>query len=488
MTDTPNRRRSRMNRTERAEHLYTARAHEYTTETEQPLQQTETVYQPNEADDVYAGYQPNEPQNDYAAYQPNEMEEYEGYTPNELPVQPQVDYSAYYSREGAELEDAAEPAFAPPPSMQQYAFEPQAWEEETPYEEDEYASGNVYHPRQVTWTEEDREDVIAASELGYQVQQEEQPVRRKRHTLRNLLIAVLVLAVLGGAVWILREPIAEKLGITLFVTTPTEEPAAVTVTPAPIKAYDAAQVAAVPDIARNTIAKLSGTLVMENYNVTDRHVVTRNQRADGSYDFYLFTSEGRLLCYFEGLQAQDMMPQEHGFYVSQAPWLITPSGSALIRTSDIEAAIKESVFLHPMYRGWAVVESTADGSANYVNADGQLMSSLWFSRTFPFTGEYTLAYVDTGSTAGQNERYLLYVLDTEGSMTRWRASSHMEDVLAAVCGMACMNDGSVYKLPETDAPIVQSPQNTAYLDCDAMVVKDSLSGKYGLRESRMQYK
>jgi len=210
-------------------------------------------------------------------------------------------------------------------------------------------------------------------------------------------------------------------------------------------------------------------------------VLNTSRQADGSYDFYLFTAEGRLLCYFEGLGPQDMIPQENNtFYVAQAPWLIAPGGSALIRTSDIEAALNESVFLHPMYRGWAVVESLEDGHANYVNASGQVLSSLWFSRTFPFTGEYTLAYVDTGSTADADDRYLLYVIGQDGNMSRWLATSHMEDAVAAVCGMAYMKDGSLYRLPDTSAPVLTSPEITAYLDCEAMVVRDAASGKYGL--------
>ena len=476
--------RRRMTRTERAQRLYTARTDEDTFDSLEQAQENAPVYQPNEAEnDVYRsnepeydwqGYAPNDQQNAYAGYEPNEPEdEYAGYTPNEEP-----DYAAYYSREGAEQESDMEPAFAPPPSMQQYLFADQpAQEEETA---DEYA-GNVYRPRQVTWAEDDREEAIAESELGYQVQDDHQPRRRKkRHTLRNLLIMLLILALLGGAAWLFREPLTDMLGITVFSNQPTEMPVAV-VTPESIKAYDAAPAAAIADTARVNIARLSGTLQMDNYLVTDQHIVTRNQRPDGSYDFYLFTAEGRLLCYFEGLSALDMIPQEFGgFYVKQSPWLITPTGSALIRTSDVEAAIGESVFLHPMHRGWAVVESEADGQANYVNAEGKLMSSLWFSRTFPFTGAHTLAYVDTGSTADADDRYLLYVIGEDGSMNRWLSMAHMEDAVAAVCGMAYMSDGTLYRLPDTAVSVCQTPEITAYLNCDAMVIRDSASGKYGL--------
>lgn len=484
MTD-PHARR-RMTRTERAQHLYTVRTDEDHLMPEQPVQNNAPVYQPNELQNVqypsnepkyeFEGYAPNEQPNAWAEYTPNEpADEYAGYMPNEEP-----DYAAYYSREGAKQESDIEPAFAPPPSMQQYLFAEQPAQEDEPAED--YASaGNVYRPRQVTWAEDDREEAIAESELGYQVREDVKPVRRKkRHTLRNLLIVLLILALLGGTAWLFRESLTEMLVITVFSKQPTETPVAVA-TPEPIKAYDAAPAAAIGDTARTSIARLSGTLQMDNYLVTDQHIVTRNQRPDGSYDFYLFTAEGRLLCYFEGLSALDMIPQEFGgFYVKQAPWLITPGGSALIRTADVEAAIGEKVFLHPMHGGWAVVESEADGQANYVNADGKLMSRLWFSRTFPFTGTHTLAYVDTGSTADANDRYLLYVIGQDGSMTRWLSAGHMEDVVAAVGGMAYMSDGTLYHLPDTASPVCQSPEITAYLNCDAMVIRDPASGKYGL--------
>ena len=530
MTDMPTPRRSRSRRAERTEHLYTARADEYAqpqvfqrseeqttsaayrpNEEETPFAayqpneeeealfaayrpnetaRTHAPYRPNEERDPFARYTPNEETNPFAGFAPNEEPDaFEAFAPNEEPEPlppapeeiPQVDYAAYYTREGAE--EAAQPAFAPPPSMQRYSFAPQEWGTEWAEEETENvpaanAYANTYRPREVTWADAEEEKQSAQA---YQVEDEHLPLRPKRHGLRNALIILLVLALLGGAAWLLRDRIAEWTGISVFENAPTESPAAALVTPEPVKAYDAAPAAAVAPATRSAIARLSGTVEMVNHAVTARHVVTRSQRGDGSWDFYLFTAEGRLLCYFEGLALTDMFPLDNDtFYVRQAPWLIAASGSALIRTADIEAAIGESVFLHPMYRGWAVVESEADGSANYVNAEGQLLSSLWFSRTFPFTGEYTLAYVDTGSTADEDDRYLLYVIGQDGSMVRWLSTGHMEDAVAAVCGLAYMSDGTLYRLPDTDAPICQSAQVTAYPDCDAVVVRDPASGKYGL--------
>lgn len=470
MTNASSRTRSRMNRMQR---LHAARADEAPDQAMQdpsagPSSSAEwDASMPGESDpDPEACQAVNESAGSTARRQPSDR--------------PGTDYAAYYSREGAEQQGGAEPAFAPPPSMQQYAFSPQTEEMQDSSGQYGYASGNVYRPRRATWADGDRVEADSEKGLGYQVQEDQPLPSNRRHTLKKLLIAILTLALLGGAVWAARKPLAKMLGISAFVDPPAETPA-VQVTPEPVKAYDAAPAAAVSDTARSTIARLSGTLEMKNHIVTDRHIVTRNLRADGRYDFYLFTAEGRLLCYFEGLDAQDMIAQDFGgFYVNQSPWLIAADGSALIRTADIEAAIHESVFLHPMYNGWAVVESREDGLANYVDAQGRLMSSLWFSRTFPFSGGYTLAYVDTGSTAGADERYLLYVIGEDGSMNRWLSAGHMEDAVAAVCAMAYMSDGSLYRLPKVDEPLLCSPEVIAYPDCDALVVKDPLSGKYGL--------
>jgi len=389
----------------------------------------------------------------------------------------ETDYSAYYSRQGAEHAQQDQPAFAAPAKLQHYGYESQLRQPEEMQSEQTYGAGNVYRPREATWAEE-RQDVLAESELGYQVQAEAAPKRKrkkKRHALRNTLIVLLVLALIAGGLWLARKPILEWLKEEEIIPAATEEPFMPVVTPEPIKAFDAAASIEMAGTARNAISRISGSVQMESHIVTDTHIVTRNQRKDGSYDFYLFSSpEGRLLCYFEGLEKQDMIPQEGGsFHVKQAPYLIAANGSALLRMED-------SLYLHPLYRGWSVAENREDGSANYVNLSGQFISNLWFSRTFPFTGEYTLAYVDTGSTADADQRYLLYVLKDDGTMSRWLSSGSMQEVTACAGGMAYLNDGSLYRLPDTSKPVLTTPEVHAYLDCDAMVVQDGQSGKYGL--------
>ena len=383
-------------------------------------------------------------------------------------------YAAYAGQEESAGE---EPAFAPPPNLHAYGELPEMDEPAA----QEGLRGNVYHPREATWAEE-RQDALLQSELGYQVREEAGGAprrrRRRRHPVRAALLAVLALCLLLGAVIVAYQPLQEWLHRAEGL--PSETPFSVVVTPEPVRAYDAAPAVEIPDAARLAIANLSGTLQMEPCIVTQTHVVMRHQRDAEHYDFYLYSApEGRLLCYFEGLGENDMIPQEDGtFFVNQAPYLVGSGGSALIRLSSLEEQLGMQLRLHPLAHGWAVVE--AGDELNYGNRAGELLSHLWFTRVFPFTGAYTLAYVDTGSTADADQRYLLYILGEDGSMTRWRSAAHTSDVIAAVCGMAYMRGGELYRLPNVDTPLLHTSSVDAYVDCDALVVRDPQSGKYGL--------
>ena len=474
MSEHPSAPRRRSRRSEQAQHLYTARAAYPLEEQDEWAPESLPGYEPEPETPL-----PYEEPTAWSGYAPNE-ETYVGYTPNEPEALPQ--YAAYYSREGAGADESAQPAFAPPPKMDFYGYESQIQMDEPA---EEHAPSNVYRPRQVTWADEAREEVLAESELGYQVREEEHPKRKRRkrrHMLRNVLIFLLALLLLGAAALYFWQPVMEWLQQEEILPEPTEEPFEVVVTPEPIKPYDAAQPSEIADATQTAIADLSGSVQMENAIVTDNSIVTRHLRPNGKYDFYLFTAaEGRLLCYFEGLGPYDMIAQEGGsFYVAQEPYLIAQNGSTLIKTASLEETLGEEMLLHPLYHGWSVIESKTDGSANYINTAGQLLSTLWFSRTFPFTGDCTVAYVDTGATADPDQRYLLYVLGTDGMMSRWLATPDMQDVTAAACGMAYMQNGDLYQLPDTSAPILNTPEVRAYLDCDALVVRDAQSGKYGL--------
>lgn len=387
------------------------------------------------------------------------------------PAQTEQDLSAYYSREGAG-EAGAEPSFAPPIKLD--SREPEQDAAQSPVWE-----GNVYHPREATWADTQRREILSG-DVSYQVRDE--GVIGKRRVFPWILSAIAALVLLAGAAYLFRDDLSGLLGRLSASPEPSGQLFSAVTTPAPIRGYDEAPAASVSDAARVAITQISGTVEMEIRAVTDAHILTRNLRPDGTYDFYLFTAaEGRLVSYFEGLDAQGMIPQADGcFYVRQAPYLIAPNGSALLRTADIENLIGDTVTLFPLQHGWAVVRGDQSGASNFVNANGQLLSTLWFTRVFPFTGDATLAYVDTGSTAAEDERYLLYVVGSDGTMNRWQASASTQDVVASACGMAYLQSGDLYRLPDTSAPLINSDSVEAYLDCDAVVVRDPVTGKYGL--------
>ena len=411
-----------------------------------------------------------------------QQDSYAEYTPNEnvetwREAAPEVDFSAYYRPDSAGGSMGEEPAFAPPPKLDFTGYEGQPWSDEP----QDTSAGNVYHPREATWADTARHGILTADDLGYQVR-EEPARRRKTRFWRVPLIVLAALVLLLGAGWLLRGQIAQWLGMEASVPTPTAGVFEAVTTPQPVKGYDAAPAVEIAQGTQAAIAKISGTVNMETYAVTDTHVITRTVRADGSYDFYVFTAaEGRLLCYFEGLGPQGLLPQEGGgFYVEQRPYLVGAGGSALIRTADLETLLGGEVRLYPLYHGWCIAENMETGALNYLNGTGQTLSTLWFCRAFPFTGEYSLAYVDTGSTADAEQRYLLYVIGADGTMSRWLTAMDTRDVTAAACGMAYMNDGRLYRLPDTSAPVATTDEVDVYLDCDAMVVRDPQSGKYGL--------
>lgn len=469
--------RSRSRRRADIQRLYAARDIEPVQDKHQESAPVDWAgYTPNEdepfrrpAQESYMSNEEEPPAQDWTGYQPNEEEA-------EIPSpEPPEDFSAYYRPGGSEEAEALSgPSFAPATGSNLYAYASAMRPEETADMGD--TEGNVYHPREAFWAQEDWEEPEEGP--AYQVQADAAPAkkRRRRRRLRRGLMVVLIVALLA-AVLLLWQPL-----MTLLADEPqtTADPSLTAApTAEPVSAYKASQGEQISPAARNAISQLSGTLAMEPVLVTSANIVTRSPGANGLYDFYLFTAEGRLLCYFEGLKADGISPQPDGsFYVAQSPWLVAADGSDLIRVSQLESHLGGELKMDPVQHGWAMVCNQANGSLNYINTDVQLLSPLWFSRAYPFTGAYTAAYADTGSDSDQ--RYLLYVMGEDGTMNRWMSAPDMEDLIGSACGMAYLSDGSLYALPDTQAPAARTRQADAYPDCGAVAVQDPDTGLYGL--------
>lgn len=409
------------------------------------------------------------------------------------------DWSAYYRRpaDTAEETETGEPeyAYAPPvrlpfsgygkyqneqESQSLSAEEPEGEEETDPFR----PSATVYHPRLVSWNELDSEPE-PEERRGYQVEAEEKKElsdRARRKKIRVGAIAACAVLALAGAGYAFRQPLAEWIGSLTGQTPEVSAPAVAVATPAPVRSYDAAVPVAVTSRAREAIGELCGGLELENVVVRDTSILSRCAREDGRYDYYLFSAaDGRLLCYFEDLGPDDAFPMAGGgYYVRQSPWLIQEDGSAMLKLDDVETALGESVMPHPMMNGWALLEAESGDEWNYINAEGTLLSPLWLEKAWPMTGDDTLGLVDTGNLNDTETRYTLYVLGSDGSCERWRSEPTPDGVIVSACGMAYLDSGEVVRLSQPEEPFLQSDDVTLYPDCDAMVVRDPESGKYGL--------
>ena len=352
-------------------------------------------------------------------------------------------------------------------------------------EEDPAANVNVYRVQEASWAQEERQTMLSGEDAdGYQVKTEERRApgkrRRKKRLMRRVLIGVgaavaviLALALLGN-----QEPqsIQEQGGFVPVVTS----------TPQPIRGYDAAPAMAVSGKTGEAIDQISGPVEMATCAVTDGNVLTRSMRADGLFDYYLFASDGRLLAYFDKLPEDGMFPmKDGGFYTAMRPYLISKEGTGLIPIENLEQTIGHSVTLRPLMNGWARVIAD-DGESNLINKDGQLLSRLWFSRSFPMTGTESVAYVDTG-VEGSPTRYTLYVLDGKGAgnTVKWRDAADDQGVVTCALGMAYLQSGELYQLSrllENPAaePLCLTANVRFYTDCAAMVVQDPATGKYAL--------
>ncbi len=368
------------------------------------------------------------------------------------------------------------------------------------YEEDSWQEGgedpavNVYRVQEANWAQEERQTMLADADAeGYQVTAEERlkPVkrRRKKRKMRRTVMALAIAGVLaGGLLWLAgqEKPQSATTASSSAIPAPTA-------TPQPIRGYDAAPAMAVSDKTSQAIEQISGPVQMATYAVTDSNVLTRSMRADGLYDYYLFASDGRLLAYFDQLPADGMFPVDGGgFYAAMEPWLIDEEGRAMIDLTQLENTLGEEMTLHPMMNGWAKI-TDASGSHNLIDREGQLISRLWFCRSFPMTGSETVAYVDTG-VEGSATRYTLYAVSGKdaGTIVKWRDAADNSDVVASALGMVYLQNGQLYRIADliddpAAPPLLETANVRFYTDCAAMVVQDAASGKYALYVNGQQH-
>lgn len=307
---------------------------------------------------------------------------------------------------------------------------------------------------------------------------------RRGRGLRRLLIAVCVLAVLGGAAYFGRDfllgQVANLLGNEAAET--VNQAIGGTGASQPTAAFDPAPTTQVGDKAKRGIAAVAGTLDLAPYAVTARNVVARTMTAQGVYDYYLFAAaDGQLLGYYEGLGENDFLVcADDIYYVPEAPYLIDAEGMPLIDASRYRQAAGADAVIGPMINGWAIITNDAGTASNYINAKGELLSALWFARAWPFTAAATLAWVDTGNVTEPEERYALYQLARTGEMKLWKHAADMEEVLGCAAGVAVLAGGEVVRLDNAHTSLGTTDDATVYADCGALVARDPATGKYAL--------
>lgn len=516
------RRRSR--RSERSQQLFESR----TFLEEQPVQ--EYYKRPQEAAEQQpsqAAQQSAEPFS-YAAYTPNESRTYTDETFQQTrrsrrrasyeqaldtPPQPVEDVKfsfvtsqqpvsenwAAYRRPGLDAEAAGEEAsedtfaYAPPVKLPFAGYDlPESAEEEMPVRQEtvsEYGTANVYRPRTLDHSygqDENPEDYIP--DAGYQVQ-EEKPIPKKKKKGGVLIVLTVLALAVAAAFLFLPKQLSEIAAKLTGTSTETADPMAVAPTPPPVRSYDAATPVQISSVTGGAISQISGTTEMEPHAVKETSLLTRNARGDGQYDFYLFSAkDGRLLAYFEKLGMRDAFPlADGGYFVRQSPYLINEDGSAMIPVHSIQQQVEGEWTLHPMMNGWAQITQVSTGKKNLINRESVMLNRFWMEKLWPMTGEATVGYVDTGNAADTEGRYSLYVLSKDGQCVKWLSEGTMDSVVASACGAVYMADGSLYLLSDTETPLILTDDVKIYVDCQAVVIKDPATGKYGLYVQGMKH-
>ncbi len=362
--------------------------------------------------------------------------------------------------------------FAPPPKFS-YPMREQQPRSATPME------GEFAEPIKMNYAHEPLFFAQSAAPLPsdtlhqhYDVDAEPQPpkARKKGRGKRVLLGALIATVALGSAGVLLREPISAYL--TQWTgQSDTREAAGALV------AYDPAAAIDPGEKVLSAIRHLTGGLPLEPYAVTQEAIIRRMPREDGRADYYLFSAQGLLLGYYENLPKDGFQVLEGGaFYVAESPYLIGSAGLPLVRPENYLAYTDTEPVIGPLQHGWAVVSNEEKTTFNYINASGDLLSSVWFARAIPFRGSHTVAYVDTGNLQTPDERYTLYLLDDKGGIQRLSRTASMDDVTDAACGMLLRSTGELCTLADPETPLCTASDVTAYLDISLMVARDAETG------------
>jgi len=354
-----------------------------------------------------------------------------------------------------------------------------------PYEK---AEPNVYQTRKPAIRTETNAGFDPTLRDAYRVEEEGGPRRSKRKSkaLRRLLIAIIAIVMIGAVSYFNRGWILEQLKPLLGEKTVESVNQAVNqaVNGAQIQSvgYDPAPVLKIGEQAGKGMNAVAGGIGLETYAVTSSNVVSRVSTADGKYDYYLFAAkDGQLLGYYEGLGEDGFIVCPNDvYYIDESPYLIDSQGLPLIDASRYQQSAGADAVLGPMINGWSIISNAKGTSYNYINADGKFLSTLWFTKAYPFTGNATIAYVDTGNVTDPEERYTLYEISHTGDMTLWKHTANMDQVLGCACGIACLTTGEMILLDGKQTVLYTSDDISVYVDCGAVVVRDPKTGKYGL--------
>lgn len=391
------------------------------------------------------------------------------------------DLEALYNRKpilppssGTVEKDIAEARYAPPPKFA-YAKTIQDSDNIDPPNSDFQAPAvmPLYGKPPALRTEQETPLPSGQRDPYYQVEPRAPEIKQKKK--RNKPLTALICLVAAGAIvaagYAFREPI-----MSLF--NGEEQPPVAVVS---AKAYDAAPARSLGEGVQRSIDDIAGGVWMEPFAVTDSRVITRTEVGGGLYDYYLFSGNGVLLGYYENMRPEQVAVLENELlYVDESPYLFDKNGRALFSMDNYRHMLDSEPVIGPIQNGIAILSDERGSTYNYINEKGELISTLWFARAFPFTGERTLAYVDTGASGSADERYYLYLLSKDGASTLIKRCKDMTDIEFCAMDMALWSNGELCALDSPQTALISASEVIGYPDCDILVVRDAGTGKLGL--------